>query len=85
MYKFADLIEQEKDVLATIETWDNGKPLSSSYGDLDGVVETMRYYAGYADKIHGETIPTTSQKFVYTLKQPVGVCAQIIPVSEPIR
>ncbi|KAI2464486.1 aldehyde dehydrogenase [Annulohypoxylon bovei var. microspora] len=84
MFKFADLIEQEKDVLATIETWDNGKPLSSSLGDLDSVVETIRYYAGYADKIHGETIPTISKKFVYTLKQPIGVCAQIIPWNYPL-
>lgn len=81
MYKLGDLIEQEIDTLATIETWDNGKPFADSIGDITEAIACIRYYAGYADKIHGETIPTTSQKFVYTLKQPIGVCAQIIPVS----
>lgn len=81
MYKFADLIEQEIETLATIETWDNGKPYGDAIGDITEAIACIRYYAGYADKIHGETIPTTSQKFVYTLKQPIGVCAQIIPVS----
>ncbi|KAI1082962.1 aldehyde dehydrogenase [Whalleya microplaca] len=84
MYKLADLVEQNKDVLATIETWDNGKPFGDSLGDLQEVIDTFRYYAGYADKIHGETIPTTSQKFAYTLKQPIGVCAQIIPWNYPL-
>ncbi|OTB02333.1 hypothetical protein M426DRAFT_24811 [Hypoxylon sp. CI-4A] len=81
MYKLSELVEEERDILATIETWDNGKPYGDSQGDLDEVINTLRYYAGYADKIHGETIPTTSQKFAYTLKQPIGVCAQIIPLD----
>ncbi|KAL7628785.1 mitochondrial aldehyde dehydrogenase [Parahypoxylon ruwenzoriense] len=84
MFKLADLVEQEKDLLATIETWDNGKPFGDSLGDLQEVTDTIRYYAGYADKIHGETIPTTSQKFAYTLRQPIGVCAQIIPWNYPL-
>ncbi|KAI0382069.1 aldehyde dehydrogenase [Hypomontagnella monticulosa] len=84
MYKLAELAEQEKETLATIETWDNGKPFGDSLGDLDEVINTIRYYAGYADKIHGETIPTTNQKFAYTLKQPIGVCAQIIPWNYPL-
>ncbi|KAI2615640.1 aldehyde dehydrogenase [Hypoxylon sp. NC1633] len=84
MFKLADLAEQEKEILATIETWDNGKPFGDALGDVDEVINTIRYYGGYADKIHGETIPTTSQKFVYTLKQPIGVCAQIIPWNYPL-
>ncbi|KAI1394228.1 aldehyde dehydrogenase [Hypoxylon trugodes] len=84
MFKLADLIEQESDILATIETWDNGKPFADSQGDVGEVISTIRYYGGYADKIHGETIPTTSQKFVYTLKQPIGVCGQIIPWNYPL-
>lgn len=83
MFKLADLIEEEKELLATIETWDNGKPYSSSLGDLGEVIECIRYYAGWADKIYGQTIPTIPQKFAYTLKQPIGVCGQIIPVSFP--
>ncbi|KAI0843048.1 aldehyde dehydrogenase [Hypoxylon sp. FL0890] len=84
LYKLADLIERERDILETIETWDNGKPLSGSRGDLNEVINVIRYYAGYADKIHGETIPTRSGKFVYTLRQPIGVCAQIIPWNYPL-
>ncbi|KAI0593379.1 aldehyde dehydrogenase [Biscogniauxia sp. FL1348] len=84
MFKFADLVEQHQEVLATIETWDNGKPYGDSMGDVEEVLNCIRYYAGWADKIHGETIPTTPQKLVYTLKQPVGVCAQIIPWNYPL-
>ncbi|OAQ63620.1 retinal dehydrogenase 2 [Pochonia chlamydosporia 170] len=85
MHKLADLIEQHQRVLATIETWDNGKPYSVSFNeDLNEVIGCLRYYAGWADKIHGQTIPTTTAKFAYTLKQPVGVCAQIIPWNYPL-
>ncbi|KIX00501.1 uncharacterized protein Z518_10641 [Rhinocladiella mackenziei CBS 650.93] len=85
MYKFADLIEENKEALATLETWDNGKPYSVALNeDLGEVINTIRYYAGWADKIHGETIPTTGQKFAYTIKQPVGVCGQIIPWNYPL-
>lgn len=85
MYKFADLIEANKETLATLETWDNGKPYSVALNeDLGEVVGTLRYYAGWADKIHGETIPTNPQKFAYTLKQPIGVCGQIIPWNYPL-
>lgn len=81
MFKLADLAEQDKELLATIETWDNGKPYGDSLGDVGEVIDCLRYYAGWADKIYGQTISTTAQKFAYTLKQPIGVCAQIIPVS----
>ncbi|KAI0541166.1 aldehyde dehydrogenase [Xylaria digitata] len=84
MFKLADLAEQEREVLATIETWDNGKPYGDSLGDLEEVVNCLRYYAGWADKIFGQTIPTTAQKFAYTLKQPIGVCGQIIPWNYPL-
>lgn len=85
MYKFSQLIEENKEVLATLETWDNGKPYSVALDeDLAEVVATIKYYAGWADKIHGQTIPTTPQKFAYTLKQPIGVCGQIIPWNYPL-
>lgn len=85
MYKFADLIEQNREILATLETWDNGKPYSVALEeDLGEVINTIRYYAGWADKLHGQTISTTPQKFAYTLKQPIGVCAQIIPWNYPL-
>ncbi|KAJ9650201.1 mitochondrial aldehyde dehydrogenase [Neophaeococcomyces mojaviensis] len=86
MYKFAELLEANKETLATLETWDNGKPYSVSLNeDLAEVVGTIRYYAGWADKLHGQTIPTTpGMKFAYTLKQPIGVCGQIIPWNYPL-
>ncbi|KAF4122720.1 aldehyde dehydrogenase (NAD(P)+) [Geosmithia morbida] len=85
MYRLADLIEENRETLATLETWDNGKPYQVSLNeDLGEVVFTLRYYAGWADKIFGQTIPLTSQKMAYTLKQPVGVCGQIIPWNYPL-
>lgn len=85
LHKLADLVEANKETLATIESWDNGKPYSVSLEeDVPEVVACLRYYAGWADKIHGQTIPTTSQKFAYTISQPVGVCAQIIPWNYPL-
>ncbi|KAI2628981.1 aldehyde dehydrogenase [Xylaria nigripes] len=84
MQKLADLVEQDKELLATIETWDNGKPYGDSLGDIAEVISCIRYYAGWADKIFGQTIPTTTNKFAYTLKQPIGVCGQIIPWNYPL-
>ncbi|KAG6013850.1 hypothetical protein E4U54_006236 [Claviceps lovelessii] len=85
MHKLADLIEQHQHVLATIETWDNGKPYRVSFDeDLGEVIACLRYYAGWADKIHGQTIPTSTAKLAYTLRHPVGVCAQIIPWNYPL-
>lgn len=83
--KLADLIEQNREILATIETWDNGKPYKTALNsDVAGTVAVFRYYAGWADKIHGQTIPTEPHKFVYTLRQPIGVCGQIIPWNYPL-
>lgn len=83
--KLADLIEQHREVLATIETWDNGKPYSVALSeDIGDVLSTLRYYAGWADKIFGQTISTTPTKFAYTLRQPIGVVGQIIPWNYPL-
>lgn len=80
LFKFAQLIDEHKETLATIETWDNGKPYSVSLqDDLGGVIGTIKYYAGYADKIHGQVIDTSPRKLAYTVREPLGVCGQIIP------
>lgn len=86
LYKFADLLEGNKEILATIETWDNGKPYRTALDeDLAEVVAGLRYYAGWADKIHGQTIPTTpGKKLAYTIKQPIGVCGLITPWNYPL-
>ena len=85
LYKLADLIETNKEELARLETLDNGKPLSESLNmDLPFVIETYRYYAGWADKIQGKTIPISGPYFCYTRHEPVGVVGQIIPWNFPL-
>ncbi|OBR06665.1 Aldehyde dehydrogenase [Colletotrichum higginsianum IMI 349063] len=85
MYKLADLIEQHKETLATIEAWDNGKTYNDALeGDLAECVTVIRYYAGWADKTYGQTISTIPQKFAYTIRQPIGVVAQVIPWNYPL-
>src|SRR4030095_3925355 len=85
MYKLAQLIEEHSGELAALETADNGKPIKeSTYVDIPQVVENFEYFAGYATKIEGETIPVPGQMFNYTLREPVGVCGQIIPWNFPL-
>jgi aldehyde dehydrogenase (NAD+) len=85
LYKLADLIEKHADELAELETLDNGKPLSDSKkADLPLVIACYRYYAGWADKIQGKTIPINGPYFCYTRLEPVGVVGQIIPWNFPL-
>src|SRR5215831_554051 len=83
--RLADLIEQNKDELAALESLDNGKPLRDSLAaDLPLTIKCYRYYAGWADKIHGKTIPVEGPFFCYTRHEPVGVVGQIIPWNFPL-
>jgi aldehyde dehydrogenase (NAD+) len=83
--KLADLLEEEAGELAALETLDNGKPIRDSQAaDLPLTIDCLRYYAGYADKIHGQTIPVRGNYFTYTRKEPVGVVGQIIPWNFPM-
>lgn len=85
LYRLADLIERDRVYLASLETLDNGKPFADSYSiDLPLVIKCLRYYAGYADKNHGKTIPIDGNFFAFTRHEPVGVCAQIIPWNFPL-
>ncbi|KAN0103173.1 putative aldehyde dehydrogenase [Hyaloscypha variabilis] len=84
MMVLSDLVAKHADTLATIETWDNGKPYADSLGDVGEVVGVLKYYGGYADKIHGQVIDTGPAKFAYTIREPVGVCGQIIPWNYPL-
>src|SRR5213082_539008 len=85
LYKLAQLVESKSQELAALETADNGKPIRESlYIDMPGVVENFEYFAGWATKIEGETIPVPGQMFNYTLREPVGVCGQIIPWNFPL-
>ncbi|MDQ3472271.1 MAG: betaine-aldehyde dehydrogenase [Acidobacteriota bacterium] len=85
LYKLSQLIEENSSELAALETADNGKPIKeSSFVDLPQVAENFEYFAGWATKIEGETIPVPGQMFNYTLREPVGVCGQIIPWNFPL-
>ena len=85
LYKLADLIEAHADELARLETLDNGKPLGESKAvDLPLAIACYRYYAGWADKNHGKTIPIDGSVFCYTRHEPIGVVGQIIPWNFPL-
>ena len=86
VYRVADLISGAADELAQIESLDNGKPVKlAKIVDVRLAAQHFHYYAGWATKIEGETIPVGQRDlFVYTLKEPVGVCAQIIPWNFPL-
>jgi len=82
--RFSDILEKNKEQLARTESLDNGKPLSDSLGDVGLAISVFRYYAGWADKLQGKTVPVDGDFFCYTLHEPVGVCAQIIPWNFPL-
>ena len=85
MYKLAELIKQNGAELAELESLDNGKPIGSAQGDIAASVNHLRYYAGWPTKIEGETIPVSGRDLLcYTLREPVGVCAQIVPWNYPL-
>jgi len=84
LLKLADAMERDKDYLCSLESLDNGKPIQDSDADINASIDTFRYYAGMADKIHGKTIPADGQVMSFTRKEPVGVCGQIIPWNYPV-
>lgn len=85
MYKLADLMEENKEELAQLETLDNGKPIRETINaDVPLAIEHMRYYAGWSTKIVGQTIPVNGPYFNYTRHEPVGVVGQIIPWNFPL-
>lgn len=86
LWQVADLIEQHADELAELETLDNGKPLRvARHGDIPFAARHFRYYAGWASKLEGSTIPVSiPNQFVYTLREPMGVVGLIIPWNFPL-
>ncbi|XP_059046456.1 aldehyde dehydrogenase X, mitochondrial-like [Achroia grisella] len=84
MLKLADLIESQARYLAELETLDCGKPIKDAEDEVYFSATVLRYYAGKADKILGNTIPADGEVLSFTLKEPVGVCGQIIPWNYPI-
>jgi len=84
LVKLADLFDEYSDTLAVIESLDNGKALSMAKVDVQLSSGCLRYYGGWADKIHGKTIDTDPETFNYTRHEAVGVCGQIIPWNFPL-
>ena len=87
LWKLSDLIEKNANELAQLETLDNGKPIKySKAADIPLTVEHFRYFAGWATKLEGNTIPVSIPNMLtYTLREPVGVVGQIIPWNFPIQ
>ena len=85
LWRIAELLEKNIDEIAELETLDNGKPIfESRYVDLPMVADVFRYYAGWATKIHGETVNTFNNAFTYTLREPVGVVGAIVAWNFPL-
>ncbi|MFV2048122.1 aldehyde dehydrogenase family protein [Metabacillus sp. YM-086] len=85
MNKLADLMERDIEILAQLDTLDNGKSINEMLSaDLPNAIENLRYFAGWTNKNYGETIPVAGEFFNYTRHEPVGVVGQIIPWNFPI-
>ena len=85
LWKIGDLIDMHNEELGTLETLDNGKPIfESRQVDMPMAAEVFRYYAGWATKIHGETVPVRGPFLNYTLREPIGVVAAIVPWNFPL-
>jgi acyl-CoA reductase-like NAD-dependent aldehyde dehydrogenase len=84
--RFADLVEEHGEELAQLEALDNGKPVKLAFAvDVASTVAHLRHFAGWPERIHGDTIPVRQpEMLVYTRKEPVGVCGQIIPWNFPM-
>jgi acyl-CoA reductase-like NAD-dependent aldehyde dehydrogenase len=85
VWKLAERLMERADEIARLETLHNGKPISESrHVEIPAAAECFQYYAGWADKVHGETVPVKGNNFVYTLREPVGVVAAIVPWNFPL-
>lgn len=85
LFKLVELMKQHADEIAALESIDAGKPISGVLRqDLPAAIDTLTYYAGWADKISGETVSTRNDAFTYTVREPVGVVAVIVPWNFPL-
>lgn len=84
LWRLADVVEARASELARLESLDNGKPIREAQIDIREVVDTFRYFAGWATKLEGETIPVRGQILNYTLREPLGVVGAIIPWNFPL-
>ncbi|XP_030475550.1 aldehyde dehydrogenase family 2 member B4, mitochondrial-like [Syzygium oleosum] len=85
LLRFADLVEKHSEELALLETWNNGKLYEQAlHSEIPSLARLFRYYAGWADKIHGLTVPADGNYHLQTLHEPIGVAGQIIPWNFPL-
>jgi acyl-CoA reductase-like NAD-dependent aldehyde dehydrogenase len=84
LFKLGELIKRRIPELSQLESIDSGKPIKLASGEIWAAGEAFRYYSGWTTKTYGETNPTDDSLFVYTLREPVGVCGGIIPWNFPL-
>ena len=84
LFKLGELIKRNGSELAQLESIDSGKPLKMASGEMWAAGECFRYYSGWPTKIFGETNPSDDDTFIYTLREPMGVCGAIIPWNYPL-
>src|ERR1700687_345324 len=85
VWKIGEKLIEKADEIARLETLHNGKPIFESRQiEIPAAADCFQYYAGWADKIHGETIPVRGHHLTYTLREPVGVVAAIVPWNFPL-
>ncbi|MCC5948427.1 MAG: aldehyde dehydrogenase [Nitriliruptoraceae bacterium] len=83
LLKVAELITRDASTLAWLDTLDHGKPLRMARGEVMAAANTFRYFAGVIEQPSGAVIPSAAGRFVYADREPIGVCAQIIPWNFP--
>src|SRR5713226_327880 len=85
LLKWADLLKKHVDEIAELESLDAGKPIAAVLRqDFPAAIDTLTYYAGWADKISGEVVSTRDDALTYTVREPVGVVAAIVPWNFPL-
>jgi len=85
VYKLGEQLMVQADEVSRLETLHNGKPITESrHVEIPAAAECLQYFAGWADKVHGETVPVKGGQLVYTLREPVGVVAAIVPWNFPL-
>jgi betaine-aldehyde dehydrogenase len=81
--RIADLVRRDQERLATIESINTGKPIAAARGEMGAVAATFDFYAGAVDKFGGHTIPGNARGTLLTFREPIGVCAAIVPWNFP--
>jgi len=85
VYRLGEQLMAEADEVSRLETLHNGKPITESrHVEIPMAAECLQYFAGWADKVHGETVPVKGGQLVYTLREPLGVVAAIVPWNFPL-